>query len=231
MQRGAVEGHTFDVRTVGRPRSRAPLLGTATEQKYAFLRSRWTILINTNTDYNKDLNLPFDETMDCLEHAAKDLINQENEIVRAGILKCYNFDPNAPRSLVTPSIETPRNPYQHGKLSQAFENAPGSNYLHQHIDLILDHTYGEGAIALQLDRVAFYNYISGRLLRDTGQDFTRANHKLFIRIRRIPANMRRSYLSKSIHQSEEDARQFEMNQLRAVPWLNEMAVKELSSVQ
>ena len=231
MQRGSVDGRSFETRTVGRRPSRAPGSGTDVGPKYKILRSRWMILVNTNTDYNKDQTLPFDETMNCLERAANDLINQENEIVRAGILKCFNFDPNARRSLVTPSIETPRNPYQNGKLSQVFEAAPGSNYLHQHIDLTLDHVYGDGAIALQLNNKALYNYIAGRLLHDTGQDFTRAGRKLFIRIRRIPANMMKSYFAKGTYQSEEDARRFEMNQLRAVPWLREETLHDLSTVR
>lgn len=202
--------HTFKTRTLGTRPVLGQRLGT-TAPKYRVLRSKWIILINTNVDYEKSGTGPaiFDRTMDCLESAANDLVNQQNELVRAGILVCYNFDPNDRHSLVTPSIETPPNPYLHGSLSQAFENAPETGYLHQHIDLTLDHVYGEGAIALQLSRQALYNYIAGRLRTETGQDFTRRGHKLFIRIKRMRANMAKSYLGKSEQLS--DARQAEFN--------------------
>lgn len=212
--------HTFKTRTLGTRPVFGRRLGT-TSPKYRVLRSRWMILINTNIDYEKigDEGL-FNRTMDCLENAANDLVNQRNELVRAGILVCYDFDPNDRRSLVTPSIPTPPNPYLHGSISQAFEDAPATGYLHQHIDLTLDHVYGEGAIALQLDRENLYFYIAQRLRLETGQDFARPGHKLFIRIRRIPANMAKSYLGKSEQLSEARQGEFNRQVFGSVPYLS-----------
>jgi len=229
MIRGVDEsGRTFSTQTVGTRPSRNRTSGTASDIQYRNLRSRWMILINTNIDYEKHQHLPFDETMDCLEKAANDLVNQQNELVKAHILKYYHFTHKGRHSLGSRMTETPPNPYTHGKVLQAFERAPNTNYLHQHIDLTVDHSYGEGAFALQLDRMMFYEYIAQRLYRETGQDFFQHGHELFIRIRRVNANMAKSYLNKAITQSEIDAAKYEKNQMLTAPWVSKSTVDMLT---
>lgn len=227
MLRGSADdGRTFATQTVGTRPQRKAISKKASERKYRYLRSRFIILVNTNIDFDKHQNLPFDETIDTLERAMNDLINQSNELVKANILKCYSFNPDDPTSLGTLLIPTPPNPYQHGKLYQAFETSTSSNYLHQHVDLTLDHTYGENAIALQLDRKALYQYLAQRLLKSTKLDFFK-DRRLFIRIKRVPANMAKSYLAKSIEQTEYDARQWNKEQLSTVPWLSARSAEAL----
>ncbi len=229
MQRGVDEaGRTFAHQTVGRRPTRGGPVGPGAEISYSKLRSRWLILINTNIDYAIHQHLPFDETMDCLERAANDLIGVRNELVHSNILQCYTFTHKGRHSLGTLMTPTPPHPYQHGKILQAFERAPTTNFLHQHIDLTLDHRYGEGAVALQLDRVMFYEYFAQRLFRETGQDFFDVGHKLFIRIKRVNANMAKSYLNKAITQTELDERAYNIDQMRTVPWLSTDAIQSLT---
>lgn len=181
----------------------------------AHLRSRWTILINTNTSYAQNQIGVQRRLIDVLARATMDLGDQD-ELERAGILKAYHFQPPLPDgsfSRATPTQEIvppPAEMYQGGKTLFAFETAPNTHYLHEHIDLVLNHTWGEGGFALHIDRKAFYEYIRRRIIEGTGWD---PGAGLFIRIRRIRANMARSYLQKAVTMSEADEKRFEDNEL------------------
>lgn len=74
-----------------------------------------------------------------------------------------------------------------------FETGSTTSYLHEHIDMTLNHRYGEGAIALKLNRNRFYDYIMGRLIREAGWN---PRDGIFIRIRRVMAYMGKSYMQK-----------------------------------
>lgn len=192
-----------------------PMIGTPITQKYDELRSRWTILINTNTAFKDQRR--FENVYRTLRQATMDLTEQD-ELERAHILEAYRFQPplaNGSLSRATPTelIAGATDPYQGSKVLFAFETGPDTSYLHEHIDMTLDHRYGPGAVALLLNKQAFYNYIMGRLIRDAGWD---PAHKLFIRIRRVPAFMGKSYLRKQSENQERieaEQRRFDIDTL------------------
>jgi hypothetical protein len=180
------------------------------------LISRWTILINTNTSYTQDQTHIQRRLIDVLSQATRDLGDQD-ELERAGILEAYHFRPPLPngsysRGTPVEKIEPPPpEMYTGGKTLFAFETAPNTHYLHEHIDLSLKHNWGEGAFALRINRHNFYEYIRRRIIEGTGWDPGRG---LFIRIRRIRANMARSYLQKTLNtMTEEREKDFEKNEL------------------
>lgn len=197
---------TFDYQRVGH---NPPMVAQPMERKYTMLRSRWSILINTNMSFQNQAQ--FDRVIEVMDRATADLTNERNELERANIVQAYHFNPptstgSYSKTRPTQLLPNHPDPYFHAKARAAFETSLGSNYLHEHIDLTLDHIYGPGAVALKLNSRNLRAYFMERLVREANWD---PGRQLFIRIKRMRANMARSYLSKQIEQSEQEARMFE----------------------
>jgi len=187
----------------------------APKRKLTRLTSRWTILINTNTSYTQHQVHLQRRLIDVLARATIDLGSQ-NELERAHILEAYHFHPpnaDGSYSKETPTelmVPQPIELYSGGKTRFVFETAPKKRFLHEHIDLSCHHAWGEGAFALKINRENFYEYIRRRIIEGTGWDPGRG---LFIRIRRIRANMARSYLEKAITMTADEERMYNNRQL------------------
>lgn len=187
-------------------------------RRFANLKSRWIIVINTNRNYvgHDDYR---DIIVDQLRRLTVNLLETE-QVFYQNIVEAFRFGPPGSHTVTDERIHPagPAQLYERGELSYAFEIGGRNGALHEHIDLVMVHQNGEGAHALRMNVANLREYFQEGFVRGVNpqlpdkQKFPRyvdtQRAALFISVRQVRADMMDEYMDKDIYISEEDKRRY-----------------------
>ena len=156
-------------------------------QRVAFLASRFHILINTNHKFTSDKRLQ--ACIQALRSATQALPTPIYEIKNWNMLKFFEWISFGKKARLP--IEDNTTLYDTAirkiKMVYVFEKGPINDYLHEHIDIQINHNS-----CVQFNHKQVYAYFANAL-----KDFPEIT-SLFIRIKRVKADMTNSYFKKNM---------------------------------
>lgn len=156
-------------------------------RKLAWLASRFHILINTNHDFTLSPQRA-DEVREWLRRRTKALPPPIYELEHRDMLKFYDWAAQGvPASKPRASAQDYRDLVESVRLVFVFETGGETGYLHEHIDMQINH-YS----CVKMDAKNFTAYF-----RELEEEFPEIRG-MFIRIKRVKADMTESYFSKNM---------------------------------